>query len=162
MLKTIMEDKKIIVFLNNDEIKSIDFSDDELLEEQFKEIFLKLNKKYDIELNGYYEINIYKDNNYGLIMEIVTEDFDYYNYFNQIDMKINISKLSSFLYEIKYEFLNSDIFENCICYKYLNKIYLKVLDNIDKYTYFKILELSNVLYGEKIEEIIRYGKKVDL
>lgn len=162
MLKTIMEDKKIIVFLNSDEIKNIDFSDDESLEEQFKEIFLKLNKKYDIELNGYYEVNIYKDGNYGIILEIITEDFDYYNYFNQIDMKINISKLSSFLYEIKYEFLNNDIFENCICYKYLNKIYLKVLDNIDRYTYFKILELSNVLYGEKIEEIIRYGKKVNL
>lgn len=162
MLKTIMEDKKIIVFLNSDEIKNIDFSDDESLEEQFKEIFLKLNKKYDIELNGYYEVNIYKDGNYGIILEIITEDFDYYNYFNQIDMKINISKLSSFLYEIKYEFLNNDIFENCICYKYLNKIYLKVLDNIDRYTYFKILELSNVIYGEKTEEIIRYGKKVNL
>lgn len=159
-MKTIVEDKKIIVFLNSNEVKKLCFEDDEKLEEYFKNLFLKLNRKFDIELNGYYEVQIYKDSNYGAIIEFLTDDMDYYNYFNQIDMKINISKLSSFLYEINYNFLDNVILENCICYKFLNKLYLKInkLDN----NYFNLLELSNIIYGNKVNEILKYGKKVKL
>lgn len=161
MLKTIIEDDKIIVFLNKDKIKNIDFKDEEKLEDYFKSIFLNLNKKYDIELSGYYNINIYKDNNYGAIIEMENDDLDYYNYFNQIDMKINISHIPIFLYEIEYSFLNSNILKNVICYKYLDKLYLKILD-VDKCDFFQILEFSNIIYGGKVDEVLNYGKKVKL
>ena len=159
-MKTIMDDKKIIVFFNNKELDNIDLKDNEITENYFKKIFLKLNKKYNIDLNGYYEIEIYKDNNYGFIIEFTYEDLDYYNYFNQIDMKINISNINCFLYEIKYEFLNKEILKNCICYQYLDKLYLKILDLNNNY--FNLLELSNIIYGDKVNEILRYGKKVNL
>jgi len=159
-LKTIVEDKKIIVFLSKDEVNDICFEDDEFIEKYFKDLFLKLNKKYDIELNGYYDVKIYKDVNYGAVIEFINEDIDYYNYFDQIDMKINISKSPLFLYEINYNFLDSEILKKSVCYKFLNKLYLK-LNDIDN-DYFKLLELSDIVYGNKVEEILKYGKKVKL
>lgn len=161
-MKTVIKDDKIIVFLNKEKTQNIDFNDEDKLEEYFKTIFSILNKKYNIELNGYYNVDIYKDNNYGIILEIENEQLDYYNYFNQIDMKINISKDNTFLYEIKYEFLDNIFLKNTICYKYLDKIYLKVQDNIDDITFAKLLEFSNVVYGEKINDILKYSKKVSI
>lgn len=161
-MKTIIRDDKFIVFLNKSNIEDIDFKNDEQLEQYFKNIFSILNKRYNIELNGYYNIDIYKDNNYGIIIEIENEDMDYYNYFNQIDMKINVSKTNSFLYEIKYEFLDNSLLENVVCYKYFDKIYLKIKENVEDFIFSKILEFSDIIYGEKTNEILRYSKKVNI
>ena len=48
------------------------------------------------------------------------------------------------------------------CYKYDNQIYLKIKDSIDKITLSKLLEISNVSYGEEAEMIAKYGKKVKI
>ena len=75
----------IIVFL----MQYLSFDNKELLEEEFKEVLDKLEKVYKIEINGSYKINVYKDNIYGSVLEI-KKDKDYYDYFNTIDMNINI------------------------------------------------------------------------
>lgn len=160
-MKTILKNDKMIVFLNKKEIDKITFSDKENLEEYFKTVFNKINKNYDIDINGYYNIDIYLDDNYGAILEIENEDLDYYNYFNQIDMKLNISKKTSFLYEIKYEFIDSMILKNSICYKYLDKLYLKI-EQLEETDYLKLIEFSNIIYGSEKDNIIKYGKKVNL
>lgn len=160
-MKTIIDEDKIIVFLNKDRIKNVDLKE-ENLEEYFKIIFLNLNEKYNIELNGYYNIDVYKDNNYGIILEIESEDMDYYNYFNQIDMKINISNKTIFLYEIGYEFIDNSLLKDITCYKCLNKLYIKVKENIDNNKYSKILEYSNIIYGDKIDDILKYSEKVKI
>jgi len=155
-VKTIIKDDKIIVFLND--INNIKFDDENILEEYFRELFRILNKKYNIKLNGYYNVDVYKDNNYGIILEIENEELDYYNYFNQVDMKINISKFDTFLYEINYDFVDR-IKKNIICYQYKDKLYLKINNNVDL---TKILEFANIVYGEKVEEILKYSKKVNI
>lgn len=159
-MKTIIKDDKIIVFLNKCETNEIDFNIEEESEEYFKNLFLILNKKYDIKLNGYYNIDIYKDDNYGIILEILEEELDYYNYFDQVDMKINFNN-SVFLYETKFEFLDNIISKDIICYKYLDKIYLKI-DKLNDLDYFKLLEFSNVIYDDSVKEILKYSKKVNL
>jgi len=156
-VKTIIKDDKIIVFLND--INNIKFDDENILEEYFRELFRILNKKYNIKLNGYYNVDVYKDNNYGIILEIENEDLDYYNYFNQIDMKINIIKNEIFLYEINYDYIDKEFINNSICYKYNNRLYLKIMNKINMY---KIFEFSNIIYGEKAKEILKYGKKVNI
>lgn len=159
-MKTITDNDKIIVFLNKKEVSKITFKDEQKLEDYFKDFFIKLNKIYDMDINGYYNIDIYLDENYGAVLEIKNEDLDYYNYFSQIDMKLNISKTTSFLYEIKYEFLDNSLLKNAICYKSSDKIYLKINKEIDEYSFFKLIEYSNIIYGRKVENILKYGKKV--
>ena len=152
-MKLINKDNKIIVFLN----KQINFKQINL-EKYFKKLFIKFKEDYHIELNGYYSINIYIDKFYGSVIEIENEDLDYYNYFNQIDMEVKLND-NVFLYEIDYEYLNKSIINNSNIYKLKDKLYIQVKDNN---ILNKILEYSNIIYGEKIKYILRNSKKVKL
>ena len=152
-MKLINKDNKIIVFL----YKRINFKQINL-ENYFKKLFIKFKEDYHIELNGYYSINIYIDKFYGSVIEIENEDLDYYNYFNQIDMEVKLND-NVFLYEIDYEYLNKSIINNSNIYKLKDKLYIQVKDNN---ILNKILEYSNIIYGEKIKYILRNSKKVKL
>lgn len=152
-MKLINKDNKIIVFLN----KKINFKQINL-EKYFKNLFIKFKEDYYIELNGYYSINIYIDKFYGSVIEIENEDLDYYNYFNQIDMEVKLND-NVFLYEIDYEYLNKSIINNSNIYKLKDKLYIQVKDNN---ILNKILEYSNIIYGEKIKYVLRNSKKVKL
>ena len=152
-MKLISKDNKIIVFL----YKRINFKQINL-EKYFKKLFIKFKEDYHIELNGYYSINIYIDKFYGSVIEIENEDLDYYNYFNQIDMEVKLND-NVFLYEIDYEYLNKSIINNSNIYKLKDKLYIQVKDNN---ILNKILEYSNIIYGEKIKYILRNSKKVKL
>ena len=152
-MKLISKDNKIIVFL----YKRINFKQINL-ENYFKKLFIKFKEDYHIELNGYYSINIYIDKFYGSVIEIENEDLDYYNYFNQIDMEVKLND-NVFLYEIDYEYLNKSIINNSNIYKIKDKLYIQVKDNN---ILNKILEYSNIIYGEKIKYVLRNSKKVKL
>ena len=137
-------DDIIVVFLMEFSYK------DEKLEDEFKNLLDKLNKVYNIDIKGSYKINLYKDKIYGAVLEII-KDSDYYDYFNAIDLTINIID-SHFLYEINdYIYnLNSDI------YLYNNKIYVDINNKKDLY---KVLEYSTIIYKEN--SIIKNGKKIN-
>lgn len=137
-------DDIIVVFLMEFSYK------DENLEDEFKNLLDKLNKVYNIDIKGSYKINLYKDKIYGAVLEII-KDSDYYDYFNAIDLTINIID-SHFLYEINdYIYnLNSDI------YLYNNKIYVDINNKKDLY---KALEYSTIIYKEN--SIIKNGKKIN-
>lgn len=146
---------KIIVFLNK---KNIDFNlnDDDKLRNYFKDLFLKLKNNFDMESSFLYNIDVYSDEFYGYILEITSND-EYYNYFDQIDMQINILKNKSFLYEIDYSFLeNFDV----SYFKKGSKIYIKLNNEINDILLGRIIECSNIIYGEETNDIIRYGEKV--
>jgi len=159
-MKTIIDDNKIIVFLNKKETQGLDFNNENKLESYFKSLFLKLKELYDIEIIGYYNIDIYKDNFYGIILEIENEILDYCDYFNQVDMKINVFETNSFLYEIGFEQIPENIKSKTLCYKNLDKIYLMIKENIDDITLAKMLEFSNIVYGDLTDEILKYSKRV--
>ncbi len=150
-MKVVFKDNKIIVFLN----KKLDL-DKVNLDIYFKKLFLRIKNKYNLELNGYYDINVYIDNNYGSIIEIENEDLDYYNYFNQIDMEIKVNK-TTFLYEIDYEYLDKELLSKSIIYKQNNKLYFKITD---KNILNKIIECSKIIYGDRVKEIMKSSKKV--
>lgn len=137
-------DDIIVVFLMEFSYK------DENLEDEFKNLLDKLNKVYNIDIKGSYKINLYKDKIYGAVLEII-KDSDYYDYFNAIDLTINIID-SHFLYEINdYIYnLNSDI------YLYNNKIYVDINNKKDLY---KVLEYSTIIYKEN--SIVKNGKKIN-
>ena len=137
-------DDIIVVFLMEFSYK------DENLEDEFKNLLDKLNKVYNIDIKGSYKINLYKDKIYGAVLEII-KDSDYYDYFNAIDLTINIID-SHFLYEINdYIYnLNSNI------YLYNNKIYVDINNKKDLY---KVLEYSTIIYKEN--SIIKNGKKIN-
>lgn len=161
-LKTVFQDEKIIIYLRKVAIHDFDLSNEEKLEQYFKDLFLSLKNRYNIEMNGYYNVDVYPDIHYGMILEIENMDVDYYRYFSQIDMKINVLKNSSFLYEIDFECLDKIDLKKCMCYKQNDKIYLQIKENIDDIALGSILEYARIIYGDKTHDILKYSKKVRL
>lgn len=161
-LKTVFQDDKIIIFLKKNPLNLFDLKAEEKLEQDFKDLFLCLKKRYDFEMNGYYNIDVYSDQYYGMILEIENLDVDYYRYFSGIDMKINVLKDSSFLYEIDYECLDKIDMSHLICYQSKNKIYLQIVSKIDDITLGTILEYATIIYGDEAQNILKYSKRVKL
>ena len=90
------------------------------------EVFDKLNELYDINNTGYYSIDLYKDNNYGVILEILNIDPEIFSYKLNVDLNIINTK-----FYIELEDIEKDFFY------YNNKMY-KEINNIKDYDMGKI------------------------
>ncbi len=144
---------KIIVYLTD--IEDINFMDNNELEDYFRNLFLKL-KRYHMYFTGLYNIDIYLDKNYGAVIEIEKEDFEYIDYFeNEIDMRILLHE-KNFLYEVKDIFaLEKNTMKNV--YYYNHKFFVE--PNLkDDNTKIKLSEMGEIIYQP--DDILRYGKKI--
>lgn len=143
---------KYIVYLNNDLIKNINFKVKKEVEDCFRKVFIKIKKRLNKELNGFFNIQVYLNNKFGAIVSIEKEDIEYYEYLsNQIDMQIKIDDKTSILKEYDDVFnINSEY-----AYYYDNKYYVDYID-IDN------PEFYNIVYGEKANYIKLKSKKLPL
>lgn len=161
---SIIDEDNIIVFLNTINLKEMDFSNKEDLESKFKDLFLKLKYIYNINIRGYYSINIYIDKIYGAILEIEHENIEYFDYFeNKVDMRINVLSDVKFIYKIKDIFkLNKELCNSSIAYVFKGKIYVLLKKNISFYNLGYLLELSDIVYGGIVDDILKLGKIIDV
>ena len=148
----VKNENDLVVFLNNKCIENIDFSDKNNFETYFRVLFLKLKNIYGISISGYYDINVYINKYFGVVLEIFREPLECFDYFNSIDMKVNIIKNSEFLYQI------NDFSDKHKIYFYKNNLYLKISKEISFVEFGKLLENSVLVYGNIVDEILKYGK----
>ena len=143
---------KIVIYLKKVRV-NVDFKDEYRLESFLKKLFICLNDYYNIEIKGYYDVCVYIDNIYGMVLVLKSEDCDFYDYFDkQVDMRIKINK-NKFLYKV------DDLY--CIdlnkykIYKYLNDIYLLPKCKLNNIELGKLIEISDIIYDSN--EIIKKG-----
>ena len=92
----ISSDELVIYLFNN--VNDYNFKDEIHIEECLRKLFKKMNEYYNIKLKGFYNVNVYLDLYYGIVLELRKEKIEYYDFLdNQIDMKIIINK-NKFLY----------------------------------------------------------------
>lgn len=153
-MKINFDDNKIIIYLFKNNIKKEDFNDLKYIEEYFRNIFIRLKQIYNIEINGFYNINVYIDNIFGIVLELIEENIEYIDYYDDvIDMKLELHE-NEFLYHIN-DVTNID--ESNIIYKYNNKYYLKIKNKNELY---KILEYTSVVYKDT-DIILKHAKKYE-
>lgn len=108
-----------------------------------KNVFNILEKYYNYRINDSYEMKIYINKLYGIILEINIKENNF----------INIKVLNDvlFLYEIEdpLKYLDNEI------YFYNNKYYINL-----KKENLNILENSNIIYGNDVYKIIGKGIKI--
>lgn len=160
----IIDDLNIRIYLQKSKIKNIDFTDKGDLQDYFKELFINLKNNYNININGYYYINVFKDKNYGLILEMKKEELDYIEYLDgQVDMSIAVDNNDMFFYELDdYFSIDNKIIKNIKLYKYDNKIYIQLINKISNICMAKLLEFSKIIYGEKCRRIKRQGNIINI
>ncbi|MCM1371094.1 MAG: hypothetical protein NC181_04335 [Clostridium sp.] len=156
MKVSIEDENNFIVFLYN---KMFNFQDKDSLEEYFKEIFNKVKSRYHIDISGYYDIKVYKDDIYGIILSISKEDIEYFDYFDdQVEMRIVISPYNKFVYKLENNDINVE-FKGFNIYTYLGNIYLIPEQKEKNIEFIKMLEYTTVIYGEEADKIIKCAKK---
>lgn len=131
-------DNTYIIRIINNNIDINELYNQEKVSKLFKEIILKIKEKYNIK--GLLDINVYTNNNYGMIIEIEV----IYPELDEIDMHIHFYIDTIFLTEIN----DLDILSKKEVYYYNNKFY----------TIYNTLSDSPIIY--KTEDILEKGIKV--
>ena len=124
------------------------------LEDITKRIIKKISASN--KLKNKIHLTFYLDNNYGTIIKLE----DYKSHFalnNDKTVKITIHTESSFLYKLDY--FNIKKFPSQKIYYYKNKFYIKINNSINTKDYYKLLELSEIIY-EDTEGIIDKAIKI--
>ena len=133
------EDNLFIIKIFKEYLNNVDIFDKDSIVSLFKDILFRLKKRYD--LCGLFDIKVYTNDDYGMIMEVN----NIYKYDDEIDVKINFNIDSVFLYEVQEE-------DDCrgSIYYYDGKYYSDYVDgNYD----------SSVIYKDSLD-IIRKGIRI--
>ena len=131
------------IYIKKELIDNIDFNNKNDLEKYLKKLFKILKSKYNVVIEGFYDITVYVDKYYGVVIHMEKDDVDYYDYFkNQVDMRI-ITIDTDFLYLVDDipEYLLNKV-EVIIIEK---NIYLKIKKELNKVEMMKLLEISKVV-----------------
>ena len=133
------------IYIKKEKLKKIDIKNKSELEKYLKEIIEILKNIYNIKVEGFYDVNVYIDKYYGIILNFNKEKLEYYDYFNGIEMNINIKEVC-FLYKV------SDIpfnILNKLEIKQLNNnIYIKIIKELNQKEFMNLIE-----HTEKIIKI---------
>lgn len=107
------EDKFLLVKIFKDNLGDFDVYDKEQVTKLFKDIFIKVKDKYN--LSGLFDVDIYVNDYYGMIIEIN----NLYFYKGEVDVKIRFHLDSVFLTEIS----ANEILDYEDVYYYKDKFY---------------------------------------
>lgn len=134
------------IYIKNNLIKDIDFSIKDDIEKYLKKLFKILKNKYNLVIEGFYDITVYIDKFYGIILHLEKENIEYYEYYkNQVDMRL-ITVDTEFMYEV--DDIPFNILDKIkICVK-SGKIYLIIKKELSNLEMMKLLENSRVVYKE--------------
>lgn len=156
-MKIEFDDEEILIYLKKEKNKEINYTNEKELEIFLKNLFIKLSDIYNIKINGYYNIYVYIDKLFGLILKIKKEEFEYYDLMdNQVEMKI-ILKDSKFMYMIDdLSNINKELFN---IYKFNNNIYLLPIKDMSNIKLAELIERSTIIWDS--EEIIKKGNIIN-
>lgn len=146
-MKFIFEDDDIVIFIYKK--LEIDITNKEDLENYIKEIIINLKKQYHKKISGFYNIKIYHNNNYGLIIKMEKEDtIDLFP--ELIDIKVEINYDSKIYLKIKDFFLIKEYTKEI--YYYDNNFYIDI-NNLTNKEIIKLSEFYEITYGKEYEKI---------
>lgn len=152
------EEEHIILYQNKFQIDAINFEEYDDLEDQFRILFRKLKDIYHFEIEGYYDIDIYYDENSGRIIEIEKEPIEYFEYLdNQVDMKIILHEKSPFLYQVEDVFtFPPQIKRKIKVITYQGKTFLHTYLPLTNFEQGALLEFSTIYY-KNVDSILKRG-----
>lgn len=144
-MKVEMLSNTIIVYL----LDNKKYNEDSDIKKILINVFDNLKKYYNITFDSDYNLELYINRYYGMILEI-TENEDLI-YDDIVNLKLNVLRDTLFLYEVDdpLEYINYEI------YYYNDKFYVNA-----KREDINLIENSNLVYGDIVYKIIGRGIKI--
>ncbi len=157
---TVNDKNDIIIYLNKIFLLNNKIVNVNNLEEYLYKFLNKYKRSYELNLNGYYNARIFNNDYYGNIILIQKQSLDFFNIFDGIELDIIIEKNCVFLYELVDIIKDNKILNKNLIYYYNGKFYLKIINEISNIEMGKIIEHSNIIYGDIVKKVINEGKIV--
>ena len=132
------------IYIKKHLIKNINFDKKEELQKYLKYLFKLLNNKYNIKIEGFYNIIIYIDNFYGIIVHVEKENITYYDYYkNEVDMRIIVKNIN---FKYKIDDIPFNLKDKIKIEIDKNNIYLIILEELSKIEMMNLMENSILIY----------------
>jgi len=151
-----VDEYNFYIYLNKCYLPELELDNKPCVEDYFKKIFINLKNNHHLDIYGYYNIRVYANKQYGLIIDVFKLSNDYFKMpGNKVDMKIMIDSDNKFLYEID-DYFFSDIYKDNVKNIYFKegKYYLEMNDAIDEKFYLYLIEHSNIIFNDNACEIL--------
>lgn len=133
------------IYIKNQLIENINFDNKEDIEKYLKKLFKILNQKYKIIIEGFYNITIYIDKHYGIVIHLEKEELEYYEYYkNQVDMRL-ITVHTDFMYLVND--IPKSIIDKIKIENKDNNIYIKIINKLNDLEMMKLMEFSEIVYN---------------
>ena len=154
----ILDENNFVLFIIDK--NNIPILEESKISEYLRKIFLKIKDKYHIDIYGYYNVIIFLDDNYGMIIKLNREE-EYLSYYDkQIEMKIIISD-DEILYKIENIYMIDDALLNKgELYLYKNELYLRITKEISFIELGLLIENSRIIFENTNE--IKKGEKIEI
>lgn len=144
-MKVEMLSNTIIVYL----LDNKKYNEDSDIKKILINVFDNLEKYYNITFTSDYNLELYINRYYGMILEITENEGFIYD--DIVNLKLNVLRDTLFLYEVDdpLEYINYEI------YYYNDKFYVNA-----KREDINLIENSNLVYGDIVYKIIGRGIKI--
>ena len=144
-MKVEMLSNTIIVYL----LDNKKYNEDSDIKKILINVFDNLEKYYNITFTTDYNLELYINRYYGMILEI--KENENFIYDDIVNLKLNVLRDTLFLYEVDdpLEYINYEI------YYYNDKFYVNA-----KREDINLIENSNLVYGDIVYKIIGRGIKI--
>lgn len=144
-MKVEMLSNTIIVYL----LDNNKYNEDSDIKKILINVFDNLEKYYNITFTTDYNLELYINRYYGMILEIKENENLVYD--DIVNLKLNVLRDTLFLYEVDdpLEYINYEI------YYYNDKFYVNA-----KREDINLIENSNLVYGDIVYKIIGRGIKI--
>lgn len=120
----------------------------ETIKKYLKEVIIKLKRRYRKNISGFYNVNVYVNKKIGMIFDFEKEEgFDFFK--DIVDLDVVLHDEAEVFLEFEDLFL-MDKFNDI--YVFNDKYYVAV-DKISNNRFYKMLEFSQLVFGERLEEI---------
>lgn len=146
-----LNDEDIDVFVNKFYFDDFSIKDKDDLLITIRDIILKIDNRYHLNLSGFYKIKAYVNQKIGAFLNMIKIDDNEFT--NEVDFRIIIYKNEKFLLETD----EYDLCKEATKWYHNGKFYIDV-DEIDDCIFY--LDMVNVIYGEGVKNVISRGKKI--
>lgn len=151
--------RKIVLFLID---KKLDFKNLKTLQEELKQIFLKLKYNYKIQVQGFYNVKAYIDKRSGIVLEIDGEGLEELEYFDgEVDMRIEVIE-EKFMYQTKDILdLPKKLRKKINIYASNDKYLLTIKNSLKEFELGELLEYTTCIYKNDNPYLLKEKNKIE-
>ena len=150
-----VSENQYTIYINNQYFASLDCNNKEEITKNVKQLVIKLNQIYRLNLSGFYKMNLYLNKRIGMMIELYKlEDFGIE--IKTIDLRITIYLNSEIWVMVK----DWEIIKESAQIYYYDGYYYSDIANFKDEKLLEITEWGNFIYGDEIKKVKQNGKKL--